>query len=181
MWKYLYGDTEVPKVIQLISDYDNWTNITRENRALMAWFETLSVDEALLRSKVIKELMEEVTLDECLNTGYKKLAKTELEWKTLVEKYSYEVEYEGRKGLAVEYKLSSSFVFGDLFNKYDFVCIWKKSATGGYKVSFRSDNLTRPPCRDIALALGGGGHEYAAGCMVEQLPTWLRKEESNEI
>lgn len=177
MWKYLYGNKKVPKIIQLISDYDNWTNITRENRALMAWFETRFVDESLLRSSVLKQLMEEITLDKCLDKGYAKLTKLEPEWKDLIDKHSYEVQYGDRKGLAVEYKLASAFVFGELFHKYDFVCIWKKSASGSYKVSFRSDNDTKAPCRDIALSMGGGGHEYACACMVDKLPKWLRKND----
>ena len=66
-------------------------------------------------------------------------------------------------------KMTNSFVFGDEYDKHDGVIVFYFNRYGTYTYSFFANESGehRLPCLEIATALGGGGHKFAAGATIK--------------
>lgn len=88
--------------------------------------------------------------------------------KELLDSYSFEFNINGINTLCMN-GYGSSLVFGDKFNDYNMVCLFRYNGRLNkytYSIYSKKDGAN---CQQIAESFGGGGHLHAAGFSTDKL------------
>jgi oligoribonuclease NrnB/cAMP/cGMP phosphodiesterase (DHH superfamily) len=171
-WKYYFANKPMPELVKLISDYDTWTfkygDVTKNVHMGLISRGYKPDDDALLAlidpANAIATLYLEVdgqSINRYITTRNKDNVKN-----------AFEVELDGRKGIACNAFKTSALLFDslrpELYEKYEFtsVFIWNGKH---WSVSLYTER------EDIDVSLiaskyGGGGHRKAAGFECKELP-----------
>lgn len=180
-FQYCFPDKEVPRYIELISDYDTWSKKYKESNWLS--YGLIARDMMECSQKLFDESEAAESGDDVMNA---KIDDSNLPYLTelinngkAIEEYmiqinkmtmnslSFECEFEGHTILVVDNN-SNSFVFGDQIKDYPFVGIFSYNGDE-YKYSLYSHNPEKIDCSEIAKKYGGGGHPGAAGFRSKKL------------
>ena len=169
-WMYLYGCEfeEIPRFIQLVSDFDCWImkekdtlNFkygieAKDHDALSPLWNTLVKDDSNGRGQLTYIIMEGKIIRRYVKREYRE---------TLAE-YGYESTLDGYKCLVVN-RQANSLIFGDKMKAYPLVVNWAYDGTR-YKYSIYSED-PNIDCSKIAEKYGGGGHKGASGFTTQEL------------
>lgn len=176
-WRYFHGfATEVPRFIRLVEDRDLWRWSEREASEPLA----AALIEAHPKSE-FKEYLKYLDvneLDKAITHGKAILLRVQ-DW--CAEKAqqarlcTFKVPGTDTNYVALCVELDGRALFSELGeylytrHEVDLVMLWCPIVTGGYKISFRNNNLN-VNVADIAALMGGGGHARAAGASWEHSP-----------
>lgn len=164
-WKYFYGNKAIPLAIRLIADRDIWAfrygedtdkfvlslSLHDTNPVSASWNHLFSNKDQII-NKMIKE-------GELLALYRNSLCKE------YVEKYGFEVKFEGYKCFALGLLGFGSTAFGEKIKEYD-ICISFEFNGDKWIISLYSEKVD---VSEIAKKYGGGGHFGAAGFSNENL------------
>lgn len=168
-WMYLYkcGFEDVPKFIQLISDFDCWLFKFKDTMYFKYGLEAVDYDALdIVWNKLVRDKDQHTLLDQMIQDGKVIDAYVTKEYELYREKYAYEGTLNGYKCLVVN-RSCNSLIFGDLINKYPIVAIWAYNGKN-YKYSLYTTNPD-VDCSKIAEQFGGGGHKKAAGFVSDKM------------
>lgn len=168
---YMYFNSceykDVPRYIQLVSDYDCWKfelDDTEDFKLGVECWDTSAMSELweVLQVEGAKEYGKShpPLLSEIISNG--KVIKRHItkENDYYRNSFAYEVEFEGIKMLVVN-KKTNSWVFGELYKEYPACCVWVFNGEKYIYSIFSSSPSV--DCSKIAEKYGGGGHRGAAG------------------
>ena len=162
-YQYLYGETEIPKILQYIDSYDTWKHNMPNTQEFHYGLLVGSPKDEFFKNK--NWLTDESIVYECIDRGKLFLNMYDFENKSIHLDYSFEfkIVYKSKtyNCLAINRK-GPSRMFLDNILKYDIVCPWYYNGEV-FIYSLYSDKSKDSPCGEIATALGGGGHPRAAG------------------
>lgn len=166
-WKYLFPDFEIPRVIELVDDYDRWvfkhSGITRDFQAGMTtiwdnrpessiWSELFSDDDPPLLAEICQE---------GFLVGKVKAQQNE----AFCNGMGFETELDGHKAFAVN-AWGNSTTFGTRLSEYPIGILFTFNGKK-WTVSLYSETVD---VSEICRARGGGGHKGAAGFTCDTLP-----------
>jgi len=163
-WQYFHPDEKVPKVVELIDDSDRWQFVYPESQAYSAW-----LYDNLQLSSVEKTWNDWGAYNDALDAGRKII----FERNKTIEDAALKAEpitIGGVPGLICPSPSREvvSVLGNILANKVGtFAVVWGRRLNGDYACSFRSAGTVLVDA--MAEKFGGGGHPYAAGCVVKDL------------
>jgi len=176
-WEYFYPNKMIPRIVKLLGDYDTWTfaygddsNYLQQGIRLndtkptnINWDKWLGESSDEYSKKIIKD--GKICIQYRDNYYY-----------SLVEAWSFPVEFEGYKCIACNAGSVSSQLFDgieDIDVKYD-IRITFVFDSKQWTVSLYSKIVD---VSEIAKKYGGGGHEEAAGFQCNELPFIPKEKE----
>jgi oligoribonuclease NrnB/cAMP/cGMP phosphodiesterase (DHH superfamily) len=161
-WEFLFHTQPMPRVVQLVSDYDTWTMALKDS---MPFMEGLKMKAHGPQDEIWAKLIaDEKLLQAIIDQG-----KTAIEYRDnycaeMRKAFGYECYLAGYKCYALNCYRFGGTMFGPLLDKYD-MCIayvenGQKTTVSVYSTKKRIH--AGEICRDF----GGGGHKGAAGFVV---------------
>jgi oligoribonuclease NrnB/cAMP/cGMP phosphodiesterase (DHH superfamily) len=173
-WEYFFPDEQVPRAIELVSDFDTWT--LEDEDSLPFQYGLLSypsgpdaeIWDVLLGPDPGEagELIEEMIEDGEAICDYRDQVMDSFR-----RDNGFETEFEGYKCFALNSGLFGSLAFGPLMDEYD-ICISFTFDGEQYGVSLYS---TKVDVSKIAEKFSGGGHKKASGFSCKSLPFKIKK------
>lgn len=179
-WKYFYPGAGIPRIVELLGDYDIWafkfgqdTNALQtgirlyetdpEHDNWIKWLDTqyynIELDgQGYLQDGMIKMLQE----------GYLCLKYRDMTWAGQIKAWSFFVDFEGYRAVCCNAGSVSSQLFDSVKDPFDlmmpFVFDGKQWTVSIYTKNKDID------VSEIAKRYGGGGHRGAAGFQCKELP-----------
>jgi oligoribonuclease NrnB/cAMP/cGMP phosphodiesterase (DHH superfamily) len=168
-WEFFYPAIQVPKIVELLGDYDTWTfkygEITNYLQNGIRLNNTDPTDDNW-RSWLGTKSQE--CADDICREGKICLLYRNNYYGGLVKSWAFPVEFEGYKCIACNAGSVSSQLFDSVEEDYDimmpFVFDGKQWTVSLYTKKKDID------VSDIAKKYGGGGHKQASGFQCEKLP-----------
>lgn len=155
-----------PWLVQYVDDHDVWKyefpNTEFFNLGWLAAGITSPLDEKI--DRLYNHMSEIYTL---IDTGVKCKGFRDSLGKRACTEDGFEVELGGFKGFALNNCFGGSQWFGDLVEKYDFICpFYWMGKEKVWEYSFYSKADSKCDCAKLAQSINpsGGGHLHAAGC-----------------
>lgn len=172
-WEYFYGkgkNVKVPTIVRMLGRYDVWdfSLYGREkSNALQEFCKTINTTPT---SDIWdKWLKDDYSPKEELEVGSNYLKYRDATWKLFLDKWAFDVEFEGLKGIACNIaNVNSEFYKSIDKNKYDILILFVYNGVE-WTFSIYSDK-DKIDCSKIATKYGGGGHKNASGFNHENLP-----------
>lgn len=166
---------EAPLVVQLVHDNDVWRHDDPRSivfKVAMDMEDTQPYGSGIWNYLYTTYIPEgNKNIGEYLEKGEIALKYRDSLGKHACDSYGFECEVNGYKGYALNIPFGGSPWFGDLIDKYDFVCPfhYKKNGQWGYSFYSRKDGGAN--CYELAKFINpkGGGHYHAAGCVSDEL------------
>jgi len=176
-WQWLHSGALPPSIVSLIGDGDTWTFAYGNDTSYVHEY-LQSVCDTRPTSSFWDGLLDYDSSQQALD-GFKSVGALLLNKKTIrdaetVINSGWEVEFAGRRGVAVNRRCNSQ-LFASVADQFD---LWLPCVFDGrqWTVSVYAQNGGAIDCSEIAKAHGGGGHKYAAGFQCEELPfTFVRR------
>lgn len=167
-WQYFYPDLPVPRFIQLISDFDAWTQeLLPESDYFKLAMDMKDQTPTGDYFKLLFNSEDDCTeIESCIAIG--KVIKQYIDIDNIQyrDDWSFESRIDGHKALVVN-KRSGSWIFGDRYNDYPVCCTFVFDGLNySYSVYSSHDDVD---CSAIAKKFGGGGHRGAAGFVSDKL------------
>ena len=164
-WQYFFPDMEVPRVVQLIGDYDVWGfrfgeethylqngikthNTEPTSRLWEDWFDGIGVDSLIEEGKIVM----------CYRNNY---------YKNLIDQWAFETMFEGYTAICCNAGSVSSQLFDSVSEDYDLMIPF---VFDGKQWTISLYTKKEIDCSEIAKKYGGGGHKKAAGFQCKNLP-----------
>lgn len=162
--------SDIPLSIKLINSWDIWNGFYADAEPYKINFESKHFNP---NDKGITPLLyDNRIITQAIKKGYIMKEQMDTWAETFMERYGYEVSYEGHKFFVANLGNGNSKYFGDKIKDYDAVIPY--CYNGEYwTCSIYSDSEKEFDCSEFAKKFGGGGHKKAAGFKIEQLPEWL--------
>lgn len=177
-WKYLFPDIRMPMAVKLLGEYDTWRNYDKER-----WDHYIMPFQYGMRMKCQSaetfpmELLTQENNTELSFRGVNEMivvGSAILEYqKTQNEracKSSFEVEFEGLRGIALNNGGANSQVFESVYNPEIHDVMIPFVFTGKHWTFSLYTTKDEVDCSVIAKSKGGGGHKQAAGFQLKELP-----------
>jgi oligoribonuclease NrnB/cAMP/cGMP phosphodiesterase (DHH superfamily) len=177
-WRYFFGDKKMPRVVELIGDYDKWLLKYGENSFDCYEGMKMMPSEPLsdFWSKLFAEGEQELPMILMIGATARKYRDNYC--KRICDTYGYEIKLPllPTRTEIVEVEMVRAWVtniygfgsqgFVERFKEYD-VCVAYIHDGKKYTVSLYSEKVD---VSGIAKMFGGGGHKGAAGFVCEHLP-----------
>lgn len=165
-WQYFFPDVAVPPVVKLLGDYDIWAfkfgDDTKKLQAGIMLYDTRPIskewDRWLYPGYFPKEEIQKGEIALNYRDNY---------YASLVESWSFFVEFEGFKAIACNAGSVSSQLFDSVTEDYD---IMMPFVFDGKQWTVSLYTKKDIDVSEIAKKYGGGGHKKAAGFQCERLP-----------
>lgn len=178
-WHYFHGiDVLAPQLLRLIEDRDLWRWDNRELSeplyyAIIAKFPKVDY-------KALVPYLQEDKLNELIAFGRELVSKNQLWCQATARaaKFKNLNLPDGKKYRVICQELENNKLISELAeylytnNEVDLVMLWFKVAGDRFKISFRTNNKA-VNLATLASSLGGGGHEQAAGAVLNYSPWQL--------
>lgn len=169
-WMYLFHDRPVPKVVNLLGNYDIWNHEDPDVLPFQMGLKLYNLDphsdfkqwQKLFTSSFIFPYYKRF-----IKIGKNILKYQETKNKQMI-KNAYEVEFEGYKTIALNTMGSNSFVFNSLDDVYDIKILYYNNGNK-WIYTLYSDDESTINVGAIAKKYGGGGHFHAAGFNLNEL------------
>lgn len=165
MWFMNCTFDNIPKYVQLVSDYDTWEHKMPDSDAFKLGIDRYKND---VFDNVWERLDESslISYNDIIIEGYTIKSYIDRDNESYLNSYGFESEIDGVTVYAVN-KSSNSWIFGDLINSYPAVVVFVFNGSKWKYSIFSSDKGA--DCQKIAENHGGGGHKHAAGFMSDEL------------
>lgn len=165
MWFMNCTFDNIPKYVQLVSDYDTWEHKMPDSDAFKLGIDRYKND---VFDNVWERLDESslISYKDIIIEGYTIKSYIDRDNESYLNSYGFESEIDGVTVYAVN-KSSNSWIFGDLINSYPAVVVFVFNGSRWKYSIFSSDKGA--DCQKIAENHGGGGHKHAAGFMSDEL------------
>lgn len=165
MWFMNCTFDNIPKYVQLVSDYDTWGHKMPDSDAFKLGIDRYKND---VFDNVWERLDESslISYKDIIIEGYTIKSYIDRDNESYLNSYGFESEIDGVTVYAVN-KSSNSWIFGDLINSYPAVVVFVFNGSRWKYSIFSSDKGA--DCQKIAENHGGGGHKHAAGFMSDEL------------
>ena len=178
-WNYFFPTELIPTAVQLLGRYDVWDFTDSRVQPFQMGMRTISHEptsdiwEKLLGPESIAEdTVINIVRDGEIIVRYKKLQDTlyvkMLSFLTLISPKGMDCSY---RVIACNAAMNNSQLFDSIWdgNKYDIMASFHRRNDQQWSVSLytKHDHID---CSAIAATFGGGGHQKAAGFVVEKLP-----------
>ena len=162
--------SDIPLSIKLINSWDIWNGFYADAEPYKINFESKHLNPS---NKEIKDLLyNNRIIIQTIKKGHIMKEQMDTWAETFMNRYGYEVSYEGHKFFVANLGNGNSKYFGDKIKDYDAVIPY--CYNGEYwTCSIYSDSEKEFDCSEFAKKFGGGGHKKAAGFKIKQLPEWL--------
>jgi oligoribonuclease NrnB/cAMP/cGMP phosphodiesterase (DHH superfamily) len=171
VWREFFTDTMPPYFLDLVDDWDCWKHKLPETKAFNAGSRLYDTSpfggfwETLYYGSFNPFHTEKAFLNEVIESGKLILKATDMQAKEAIKSFSFEVEFEGYKCLALNQGRCNSTWF-DSKPGYDiyipFVFNGKIWTVSLYSVTI--------DVSEIAKKYGGGGHPGASGFQCSEIP-----------
>lgn len=175
-WDHFHGGPR-PRWLEHVEDRDLWRFALDSTREVMAYVQTIPKTVADYEVHVAQRWDDEGP-EVIIDLGRTILTYDQLRRADVVEQARYlwwtPAKPGGRHRVAVAncpYR-DASEVANTLLEanpNIDFAACWYQQADGQYRFSLRGRD-SGPSVKEVAVALGGGGHRNAAGCALDDLP-----------
>lgn len=177
-WKFLFPDLRMPMAVKLLGEYDTWRNADKErwNRYIMPFQYGMRMkcqSAETFPMEILKqdgnESISFAAVNEIIVVGSAILEyqKTQNERAC---KSSFEVEFEGLRGIALNNGGANSQVFESVYDESKHDVMIPFVFTGKHWTFSLYTTKEEVDCSVIAKSKGGGGHKKAAGFQLKELP-----------
>ena len=177
-WQYFHGDNNpnVPEVVKLIGDYDNW--IFRFGDRTRHFHSGLRLYDCDPKSEFWVQLFknENNFVEEVISKGRICMLFQDNICEDYRKSFGFKTELGGYRCYAMNLYKFGSRTFGKLFHTYD-ICIAFAFDGMQWTVGLYSEKVD---VGNLAKKYGGGGHTGAAGFTCDTLPFFINKEESKK-
>lgn len=179
-WKYFNPDTAIPRVIELIDDYDRWIfqyeDTLKFNRGIRSINNSNIQDNIKLWQTLITDLEE---LQKYINIGDEINKYLSFIHNLYSQDLCFETDIDGYNVLCANIRGFSSLFFEHMVDKekHAAVCLYSYIGNVGvYRYSIYAVD-TSINVSEIAKKMGGGGHSNAAGWSSKELTLKQEPEE----
>ena len=173
-WKYLFPNTEMPRAVRLLGEYDTWRNQDKHywNNTVMPFQYGMRMEcgsPETFNAQLFNEDGRQNLTDDIIRDGKLILSYQNSQYERAA-KASFEIEFEGLRAVCLNAGGGNSQMFASVFdeNKHDIMIPF---FFGGKRWTFSlyttKDEID---CSVIAKSKGGGGHKKAAGFTMPELP-----------
>lgn len=169
-WMYLFYNKNIPKVVNLLGDYDIWNHKDPDVLPFQMGLKLKDMDPS-----IDMDIWKKLFFPGFFFPYYKKFIKIgkhilkyqETENKQMIRN-AHEVEFEGYKCIALNTMNSNSSIFNSLDNVY-YIKILYYNDGKKWTYSLYSDEESDINVGEIAKKYDGGGHFHAAGFILNKL------------
>lgn len=175
-WKYIFPNTPVPKIVQLVSDFDIW-NIsdnkyeTIMNYALESYINEPNTDDGFFLWKELLLNCDKEILDKLYRIGNHIYRYNKIKNYKYAKNNCISFKFFGYNAVALNCN-SNSLIFDDVYeelNNPEIMITFNMTKQGKWALSLYSKH-DYVNCEQIAQKYGGGGHKSASGCICSELP-----------
>lgn len=171
-WEWFYPNNLLPRIVDMIGDYDIWAfkygEDTNKLQAGIKLYETKPED-----NNWISWLNSNYSIHSLFTDGEVALTYRSNYYRDLVKSLSFFTEIEGYKTIACNAGLVSSQLFDSIQEDYDLMVPF---SFDGKQWTVSIYTKKEIDCSEIAKKYGGGGHKKAAGFQCRELPFRERME-----
>lgn len=170
--------SEIPLSIKLINSWDIWNGFYIDAEPYKIAFETQKLSP--LDFETFNDLLyNERVVSNTIKKGY--IMKKQINsWaETFMERYGYEVSYNGNSFFVANLGNGNSKYFGERIKDYDAVIAYCYNGDL-WTMSIYSDSSKDFDCSEFAKKFSGGGHKKAAGFRTTEFPSWLKPQKTKE-
>lgn len=163
VWKYLYPNEEVPKPVKLLADYDIWNHKNPRVLSFQYGLRILNPNQYIWQRLFSNSFS---FISQITKTGEDIIQYESIQAQRYCEEFAFEAILLSKyRAICVNRGFTNSLFFKSVYDpeKHDLMMSFIRTKDKKYRVSFYSENIS---CKEIAVFLGGGGHEQAAGAMV---------------
>lgn len=169
--KFNQDRSEIPLGIKLVNSWDIWDGLYADAEPFKIVFESKHFKPT---NKDIAEMLYNDRITTLtIQKGYIMKEQMDTWAETYMERYGYEVEFEGHKFFVANLGNANSKYFGNKIKDYDAVIPYCYNGDV-WTCSIYSDASKDFDCAEFATRFGGGGHKKAAGFRMKNLPEWLQ-------
>ncbi|HCW04982.1 MAG TPA: phosphohydrolase [Clostridium sp.] len=166
-WKYFYPNNPMPKVVELVGDYDVWKfkygDDTRNFQAGIGLFENNPESDNWL-----DWLWDRFKPNSIINKGKTVMKYRNNYYKDLVYSISFPTEFEGYTAIACNACKVGSMLFDSVADmNFDLMLPFYFDGNQWVVSMYTTKEID---CSEIAKKYGGGGHKQAAGFQCKELP-----------
>jgi oligoribonuclease NrnB/cAMP/cGMP phosphodiesterase (DHH superfamily) len=180
-WEYFYGEDKLPRIIEMLGDYDIWDfskhgedlnklqagiklfNSEPTNENWNTWLNTTIETNEMFQIDFHND-----DLELLLNLGETALKFRTKQYEEYIKHWGFWTKFEGYKAIACNSGFSSSFLFDSIKEDYDIMLSFNfNGEQWAVSIYSRKSDID---CSDIAKKYGGGGHKGAAGFQCKELP-----------
>lgn len=163
--KEMMREYYIPHAVRFINDQDTWTHQFEESKYFNLAY-TLDDNrpsndaywKKFLYGGDYSDIADMISTGEAATRYQKRIYEQ-------ANRNGFETTIDGYVGWAVNCPIGNSFLFGDKYKEYDFVCKYSfDGSIGKWRYSFYSNNDSTFDCCQICRDIfSGGGHTHAAG------------------
>jgi len=167
-WQFFYPDKQVPRIVQMLGDYDIWDfNCFGEDlNILQAGIRLYSNEpEALNWSPWLSN--NEEAFSNVMEKGRTALEYRNSYYASLIKGWSFFAEFEGYKAVCCNAGSVSSQLFDSVTEDYDLAMPFIFDGKQWTVSVYTKKDID---CSVLAKKHGGGGHKKAAGFQCKELP-----------
>lgn len=178
-WQYFYPDTDIPKVVQLVSAYDAWQHDSMPNvRELDKGLRTLDLFPIISNNRKIWDRLfnDSNYLDNIIQIGKPILDKEKADYAREASFKCQPIMFEGKRTLLANVQGVDSYFFESVLDEHDpeilifyYRYFNNRRNQSHWKVSLRSAPKynDKTGVDEIARKFGGGGHPNASSFQVK--------------
>lgn len=153
-WEYLFSG-EIPEAVRLIGDYDCWRFDTKEKTNLFQQgVRTLNTDPNMFYWKTLLSYDAGVLIAEIIKDGEAATRYRDIFCDKYLKSFSWELEFEGFRCLAMNLAMMGSQGFGLSFNGFDILSVMSiKTKNGKYLCILKILMLVKSPRNTVVEAI----------------------------
>ena len=167
-WKYFHTDIPLPRILELIEDWDIWKHEFKPDNeyvALALDSYDMPPDSDLWAGLILNG---DGLIPSLIKQGEVISRYLSQHNKEVIQGFGHEVEFEGRRCIAVNKVRGSSKLFDSVWGEYPMYLTYAHTGDK-YTVSVYSDGDVLDVSH-ICRKYGGGGHPGAGGFTIDKLP-----------
>lgn len=179
-WMTAFPDAPMPRAVHLLGRYDIHDRTDPDALPFQQGMQALGLTPESKEWQTLLAPPDDPTTDMLVRQltlqGLPILKWQEQYWLRYFADNAYPVEFEGQKGLALNVcPPNGSRCFEDTPSAKDrpLWVTFGRCADGTWKLSFHAPSDSDVDCAAIATRHGGGGHDKAAGAVLDSLPDWV--------
>lgn len=173
-WKYLYPESDMPRAVKLLGEYDTWRGYGSDrwlNEVLPFQFGLRMYTDSpeTFPEYLFDEMFPDIESGEIIHDGKLILKYIETNNKQLCQRGSFELEFKGLKAICLNGGGFNSDAFKSVYdeNKHDIMMPFQYN--GKYWTVSLYTTKDDVDCSIIAKSMGGGGHKQAAGFQIDDI------------
>ena len=165
-WQYFHPNQKLPRIVELLGDYDIWAfKFGEDTNRLQAGIRLWEHDpEHPNWSEWFKDYAD---MKQEIEAGYCALKYRDNYYASIIKGWSFWAEFEGHKAICCNAGSVSSQLFDSVKEDYDLMIPFVFDGKQWTVSLYTKKDID---CSEIAKKYGGGGHKQAAGFQCKELP-----------